>query len=63
MMGREAFWQPSCGSASLQCNGEWVIATNHNICGVAIFEIMNYNTGTIFKAGGLGENFPEELFR
>jgi methenyltetrahydromethanopterin cyclohydrolase len=39
-----------------------IFKTDKDIHGVAIFEIMNYATGSVFKAGEIREEFLEEIF-
>jgi len=39
-----------------------IFQTDKDIHGVAIFELMNYNTGSVFRAGEIKEEYLQELF-
>jgi len=42
--------------------GRDIFNTDKDIHGAAIFEIMNYRTGSVFKAGEIREEYLQELF-
>ena len=49
-------------SKMLEEGGRDIFNTDKDIHGVAVFEIMNYNTGSVFKAGEIREEFLKEIF-
>jgi methenyltetrahydromethanopterin cyclohydrolase len=46
----------------LEEGGRDIFNTDKDIHGAAIFEIMNYATGNVFKAGEIKEEFLQEMF-
>lgn len=46
----------------LEEGGRDIFNTDKDIHGVAIFEIMNYATGSVFKAGEIREEYLKEIF-
>jgi len=46
----------------LEEGGRDIFNTDKDIHGAAIFEIMNYRTGSVFKAGEIREEYLQELF-
>ncbi len=49
-------------SKMLEEGGRDIFNTDKDIHGVAIFEIMNYNTGSIFKSGEIREDYLQEIY-
>ncbi|NPV57053.1 MAG: methenyltetrahydromethanopterin cyclohydrolase [Anaerolineae bacterium] len=46
----------------LEEGGRDIFKTDKDIHGVAVFEIMNYATGSVFKAGEIREEYLQELY-
>jgi methenyltetrahydromethanopterin cyclohydrolase len=46
----------------LEEGGRDIFQTDKDIHGVAVFEIMNYATGSVFKSGEIREEYLKELF-
>jgi len=42
--------------------GRDIFQTDHDINSVAVFEIMNYNTGNVFRSGEFREEYLKEIF-